>query len=260
MSDRMRSTRKRPLSRLPPREIIQHTDTLSPKDAQLACQTQKVLATLTPREEQILRLRFGIPDRSHELETLERFALSSVQMRDAVEEVCSLTPQLLNHLKCHEEDLEKLPWDVFEHLVAEFLASWGHYDVRLVGHDKRTQADVIAIQDVEPAGIRLKYFVEVKRTHDRIGIQVINQIYGAFALEQPRYGWSVAMIVSLGGFTDTQRMKGHDIKKRSLHLKNASDVIKWLRSYTFSRTGLWLPNPQRRLATFGRTKHSSGPA
>jgi len=46
-------------------------------------QTRKVLATLTPREEQVLRLRFGIGERSdHTLEEVgTRFAVTRERIR-----------------------------------------------------------------------------------------------------------------------------------------------------------------------------------
>ena len=46
-------------------------------------QTKKVLATLTPREEQVLRLRFGIGERSdHTLEEVgTRFAVTRERIR-----------------------------------------------------------------------------------------------------------------------------------------------------------------------------------
>src|SRR5437773_2832990 len=51
-------------------DFIEDMTTLSPADAVMAVhlqdQTRKVLATLTPREEQVLRLRFGIGERSEE--------------------------------------------------------------------------------------------------------------------------------------------------------------------------------------------------
>src|SRR5439155_617397 len=49
-------------------DFVEDRQTLSPADAAMALsleeQTRKVLATLTPREEQILRLRFGIGEKS----------------------------------------------------------------------------------------------------------------------------------------------------------------------------------------------------
>ncbi len=73
---------------------------------------------------------------------------------------------------------------------------------------------------VEPVGTRLKYFVEVKRTRDRVGIEVINQVYGAFALEQPDLGWTLAMIVSLAGFKNTQRFTREQLEARNMRPRN----------------------------------------
>lgn len=178
------------------------------------------------------------------VDILTRYTLAGSDLEDAIEQAQNLTPELLFHLKKHERDLESVPWDVLEHLIAELFASWGYADVRLVGRDRRTQADIMAVHCVEPVGTRLKYFVEVKRTRDRVGIEVINQVYGAFALEQPDLGWTLAIIVSLAGFKNTQRFTREQLEARNMHLRNREDVLNWLRNYRFGPTGLWLPTPK----------------
>lgn len=174
------------------------------------------------------------------IDSLGRFFLSGLELRAAIADVRRLTPELILHLKKHERDLESVPWQVFEELVAEFMASWGFTDVRLVGRDPSTQADIMAVHWVEPSGVRLKYFVEVKHTKDSVGMEVISQVYGAFALEQPIHGWTLAMIVSLGGFKDTKRLGRSDLELRNLHLKGRKDVLRWLGSYQLAPGGLWL--------------------
>jgi RNA polymerase primary sigma factor len=68
-------------------DFIEDKTTLAPADAVVALnlqdQTRKVLATLTPREEQVLRLRFGIGERSdHTLEEVgTRFAVTRERIR-----------------------------------------------------------------------------------------------------------------------------------------------------------------------------------
>src|SRR5947209_6409080 len=68
-------------------DFIEDVTTLSPADAVMGLhlhdQTLKVLATLTPREEQVLRLRFGIGERSdHTLEEVgTRFAVTRERIR-----------------------------------------------------------------------------------------------------------------------------------------------------------------------------------
>lgn len=174
-------------------------------------------------------------------DALCRASLSHLELRAAIADVRRLTPELILHLKRHEHDLEAVPWEVFEELVAEFMASWGGFtDVRLVGRDSSTQADIMAFHWIEPGGIRLKYFVEVKKTKDRVGMEVINQVHGAFALEQPSHGWTLAMIVSLGGFKDTRRISRSELELRNLHLKDREDVVSWLNSYQLAPGGLWL--------------------
>ncbi|HYR96348.1 MAG TPA: RNA polymerase sigma factor RpoD [Candidatus Binatus sp.] len=68
-------------------DFIEDKSTIAPADAVVALnlqdQTRKVLATLTPREEQVLRLRFGIGERSdHTLEEVgTRFAVTRERIR-----------------------------------------------------------------------------------------------------------------------------------------------------------------------------------
>ena len=68
-------------------DFIEDKDAVSPADALIAAdlseQTRKVLATLSPREEKILRMRFGIGERSdHTLEQVgEEFALTRERIR-----------------------------------------------------------------------------------------------------------------------------------------------------------------------------------
>ena len=68
-------------------DFIEDMTTLSPADAVMAVhlqdQTRKVLATLTPREEQVLRLRFGIGERTdHTLEEVgTRFGVTRERIR-----------------------------------------------------------------------------------------------------------------------------------------------------------------------------------
>ncbi len=68
-------------------DFVEDRQTLSPADAAMALsleeQTRKVLATLTPREEQILRLRFDIGERSdYTLEEVgQRFAVTRERIR-----------------------------------------------------------------------------------------------------------------------------------------------------------------------------------
>ena len=68
-------------------DFVEDRQTLAPTDAAMARslegQTRKVLVTLTPREEQILRLRFGIGERSdYTLEEVgQRFAVTRERIR-----------------------------------------------------------------------------------------------------------------------------------------------------------------------------------
>ena len=68
-------------------DFVEDRQSVSPADAAMSLgleeQTRKVLATLTPREEQILRMRFGIGERSDfTLEEVgQRFAVTRERIR-----------------------------------------------------------------------------------------------------------------------------------------------------------------------------------
>ena len=164
-----------------------------------------------------------------------------IQAADAVELVERLTPELIAWLKSHCEDLQKLKPDVFEHLVAEFLKQRGFADVRLLAKKPFSSADIYAVFKNESLNENIRYFVEVKRCKQTVGINVINQVYGSMDLERPKWGWNRGLIVSLSGFTATRKLTAHDIQLRGITLKNGDDVRGWLNEYFPSNNGLWLP-------------------
>lgn len=158
----------------------------------------------------------------------------------AIEEVEKLTPQLLDRLRSKTNDLEKLKADVFEHLVAELLASRGFHDVRLVGRNQKTSADILAGKYVDDIGEH-RYFVEVKRWKDRIGVDVIDRVYGAMLSERHDFGWSAAMVVSIVGFKKFRKYTVEDIRNLGIFLKDRNDLLKWLVEYKENKNGLWVP-------------------
>jgi len=231
-------------------------------------QLTHVLSTLTRRQEKLVRLRFGLGDgvpRSQEVvaaifktsrttvarierEAFERLkAIESglfarrIQIRHAVETADALTPDLMSHLKSHHDDLDKIPWDVAEELVAEWLASTDFEDVTLVGRDKTTAADVFAVSHTSQVGIPIKLFVEVKWQKDKVGIEVIDRVLGAIVREQPKIGWTCGMIVSLGGYTNFKGESHESLALRGLQLRQKEDLLRWLEDYHQAPNGLWLP-------------------
>jgi hypothetical protein len=166
-------------------------------------------------------------------------------LSEVIERVTQLTPELIAYLQAHTRDLEKLPWDVFEHLIAEFLASQGFSHVALVGRSSTTAADIFAAYYVPALAQPIRLFVEVKRWRDRVGIEVIDRVYGAMLLEQPTHGWHAAMIVSLSGHSTFRRLSKHQIAKRGVELKSRDDLLSWLHGYRQHSSGLWLPSPAR---------------
>jgi len=166
-----------------------------------------------------------------------------IALRDLIVCADKLTPFLISHLKKNVNDLNKIQWKVFEHLIAEFFASWGYTEVRLVGRDNKTSADIFAIRKVDQSGVDLRFFVEIKKTRKKVGIKVINQVYGAMLEERPRIGWHVGMIVSLYGFQSFQKVTPQELIYKGIELRGREDVIEWLQSYKPNHNGLWLPKP-----------------
>lgn len=253
---------------------------------ELANQTRKVLATLTPRKELVLRLKFGIDIgealnnaqiaeqlglSTKEIAQLEREALRDLRPKiaahfnsgfssafdkatqkalepqpvpietiETIERVKRISPELVRHLQCRTDDLSKLNEYVFEEIVAELLAQQGYEKVELVGRNPNTSADIFALQTINPSGITIRLFIEVKKWKKKVGIGVINYVYGAMMLEQPLFGCNAAMIVSLAGFTETHKISKHDLEMRSMYLKEKSDLTKWLKGYVPNKNGLWL--------------------
>ena len=123
-----------------------------------------------------------------------------VAISDIIEGIVQLTPELIQHLRNHSNDIDKVNPQVFEHLVGELMASAGWHDVRLVGRNQKTHADIFALHYVPTSdGIPVRFFVEVKRWKNRIGVEVINQVYGAMVSEREKHGWHMAIILALGG-------------------------------------------------------------
>ena len=246
--------------------------------------------TLSPREEKIIKMRFGLgPDtREYSLrEISDHFLLSResiyrieskalkklghlsisrrlrsvldevlkekqetetipAELMPVVERVKRLTPALIAYLRTYENDINKLRWEVFEHLIAEFFVSSGFEDVRLVGRNPKTSADIFAVHS-DPLGSKIRYFIEVKRWKHKVGVQIIDQVYGAMLSERPAFGWHAAMVVSLVGFTDFEKYNRESLVLKGVELKDRSDLLGWLRGYKPNGNGLWLPDPRNDL-------------
>jgi hypothetical protein len=164
-----------------------------------------------------------------------------VSLIEVVETIKSLTPDLIHHLKQNEDDLKKIQPRVFEHLVGEVLLQRGFDEVKLVGQDAKTSADILAVKKVREIDSEVRYFVEVKRWKDKVGIGVINNVYGAMLMEKPRYGWNAAMIISLVGTTKTRKINTEKLACLNVILKQKDDLLRWLKEYEPRGDGLWLP-------------------
>ena len=239
--------------------------TLSKTDIE---EVDRILQSLSPTEEKVLRMRFGLGKTVSDEISLAAYRrlLSavfddqavkpkieeyrpSIALTGVVEQVTQLTPELIEHLRTHEQDIQVIPWDVFEHLIAEFFCARGYDDVRLVGRDPTTSADVYAAHAKDPLGTQLRFFVEIKRTQKALGIQVINEVLGAVISERPAHGWHAAIIVSTGGFKNLRKFSKHELSYRGLELKDREDLLYWLHDYRPNKNGLWLPHPLREIPT-----------
>jgi hypothetical protein len=165
---------------------------------------------------------------------------AAIVVPKCVTEIELLTPELLDHLRSKGNDLEKLRPEVFEHVVAELLASRKFHGVKLLGRDTATAADIFAAKFVDDVGEH-RYFIEVKRWKDRIGVEVIDRVYGARLLEQPRFGWTAAMVVSIYGFKDFRKYSRDDLRNMGMFLKDRDDLLNWLEDYAPNGNGLWVP-------------------
>ncbi|MBI1904528.1 MAG: restriction endonuclease [Planctomycetia bacterium] len=169
--------------------------------------------------------------------------LETVQVTSVIEDAAQLTPYLISHLKDRPSDLRNLPWAVFEHLIAEFFSSWGYEGVRIVGRNPRTGADIVAMRKPDSAGVKVRYFIEVKRWRNRVGVQVIDRVLGAILGEKHKHGYHLGMIVSLAGYSEMKKYTPSELTLLGIELRDGSHVNEWLREYRFNRKGLWLPNP-----------------
>jgi len=238
-------------------------------------ETNRILQSLSPREEKVLRMRFGLAEQfgsslimSDEIASnnYRRFLIAifgekaiksmiqsyrpTVALTEVVEKITRLTPELIEHLKKHHQDIDKIPWNIFEHLIAEFFVAQGYDDVRLVGRDRATSADIYASHTLDPLGTCLRFFVEVKRIKGLVGVEVINEVLGAMFSERPTFGWHAAIIVSTGGFRRIRKFSKHEISYRGLELKDRNDLLRWLNNYRPNKNGLWLPYPLTKAPRF----------
>lgn len=175
-----------------------------------------------------------------ELFPKQKPSATDLEVKQVVAQIKSLTPDLLEHLRQHTNDLQNLDPNVFEHLIAEFFASWNFDHVAVVGRNRWTGADVVAMQKAIGAGPPIRYFIEAKRRRDAIGIEVVEKVYGAFLAERPRYGWHVAMIVTATRCAEFARYSKPYLRSIGVELRDADDLHQWLRDYRPSPSGLWL--------------------
>lgn len=117
--------------------------------------------------------------------------------------------------------------------------------MRLVGSNPLTSADIFASIYPEPLGSEIRFFVEVKRWKDKIGIEVIDKVLGALIGERETFGWHAGMIVSIAGFKDFKKYTPERIRLKGIELKDKDDLLRWLKDYKQSRNGLWLPSSDK---------------
>ena len=153
-----------------------------------------------------------------------------------------LSPELIAHLQQHSDEIDAVAPELFEHLVAELMAGVGWQDVRLVGRNPQTHADILALHYTPgPSPIPVRFFVEVKRWKKKIGIEVIHEVQGAMISERERHGWHAALIVSLGGVKGLRTLSPRDLRARGIEVRDKHDILGWLTDYKPNADGLWVP-------------------
>lgn len=163
-----------------------------------------------------------------------------IELQNIIELASKLEPYLITHLKRKPLELEKLPWNIFEELVAEFFASWG-FEVEMFGNNPRSAADLLAIKKEDNTGTRIRYLIEIKKWRDKIGVEVIDRVLGALTGEREKFGWHLAMIVTLAGVKKIKKYTTSELSLKGVELKEKEHVITWLNDYKFNDKGLWLP-------------------
>jgi HJR/Mrr/RecB family endonuclease len=173
---------------------------------------------------------------------VHRINKADILVFDSLEAERQLTPFIISYLRNKPDDFLRLDPQVFEQLVGEFFSSWG-YEVKLLGRNPRTSADILALRKEEPPGFELRYMIEVKRERNRIGIEEIQRTLGVFLSEKPTRGWDVAFLFSASGFKDFRKTSPADLRKLGLVLKDGVDIRRYLLEYRPRVDGgLWLPN------------------
>ena len=233
-----------------------------------------LLKTLTPREERVLRARLGLfgeaQKRPGELAgildltyqrivAIEQKALRKldhpsrgrllgvllapvIELSEPLESLKTVSPQLIAYLRRQNADIGKVAPRVFEEIVAELLAAQGFGEVKLVGRNSETSADILAGYFLPGGGAsRVRVFIEVKRWRDRVGVEVFNAVLGAMVSERERFGWHQGWIVALGGVTDTEKLSREQWRMKGLEVKDSTDLTRWLDGYEPHHNGLWLP-------------------
>jgi hypothetical protein len=161
---------------------------------------------------------------------------------EVVENAKRLEVSLIKHLQEHYEDIQKIPWDVLEHLVGEFYKKEGWTDVRLVGRDPSTGADLF-VSSGEHLEKPLRFFIEVKQHKTKAGIEIIHQVAGVLFLEREKHEWQHAVIVVPVGFQNIRNYNKNDLKIRGIDLRDKQNLIQSLEGYKPLKNGLWLPDP-----------------
>jgi len=205
---------------------------------------------LEARSRRKLRLHISkLKDESRDkvLELIEPPTVDTQQIElinRAVASFNELTPELIDHVRRNNEDINDLSWGVVEHLVAELLAQQGFEDVRLVGRSAETGADIYACKTIAGVGTRVRYYVEVKHVKGSIGIDTVRILLGALTDERAEFGWNGAILVTSGRIADFRRGTRENWEYKGVALRDREDLFAWLRDYQPASGGLWLPKPE----------------
>lgn len=152
-----------------------------------------------------------------------------------------LNEGLMDYLRNKPERISRLKGTVFEEVVAELLAQRGFKTVIHVGRRKDTSADILAIEQSPITGVHLRYFIEAKLWAHKVGVEVIDRVYGAIVNERQTWGWHIGLIVAPEGFKKMHKFTPEQLKRIGIELKDNEDLETWLNQYCPAPGGLWLP-------------------
>lgn len=153
--------------------------------------------------------------------------------KQLVEVVKLITDELIDHIKKHPNELDKIHHRQFEELIAEILSSYG-WEVQITPSTKDGGYDIYGISKDE-SGVKNHWIIECKKyAKDRlVGIDIARNLYAVKTL----YGVAGAMLATTSDFT--KGVRNFKSSRYDFELKNYLKILEWINEYK--------PNPNGKL-------------